>query len=96
MNFVIDLFHRSAESEGLRFDSSLGLRIFPTLVTRQKKNLSLENARKMQGLSEGKKIGYLKSHRTFNSSELRSKRLYEYFTVFHKNTLRHSSCGCPI
>ena len=44
MNFVIDLFHRSAESEGLRFDSSLGLRIFPTLVTRQKKNLSLENA----------------------------------------------------
>ena len=28
----------------------------------------------VQGLSEGKN-GYLRSHRTFNSSELRSKRL---------------------
>ena len=54
MNFVINLAHRgvsvaqwlehrSAESEGLRFDTSWVLRIFlcPTLVTRQKKHLSL-------------------------------------------------------
>ena len=54
MNFVIDLAlrgvsvdqwleHRSAESEGLRFDSLWGLRIYlsPTIVTRRKKHLSL-------------------------------------------------------
>ena len=53
MNFVIDLAHRgvsatqwlehrSAESEGLRFDFSWILRKFcPTLVTRRKKHNSL-------------------------------------------------------
>ena len=54
MNFVIDLAHRrvsvaqslehrSAESEGLRFDSSWGLRIFSLSHARDKtkKNLSL-------------------------------------------------------
>ena len=54
MNIVIDLAHRgvsvaqwlehrNAESEGLRFDTSWGLKFFlcPTLVTRRKKNLSL-------------------------------------------------------
>ena len=37
--------HRSAESEGLRFDSSRGIRFFfcPKLVTRRKKDLSLKN-----------------------------------------------------
>ena len=39
------LEHRSTESDGLRFDSSRGLRFFfcPRLVTRRKKDLSLKN-----------------------------------------------------
>ena len=36
----------------------------------------------VQGLSEGKN-GYLRSHRTFNSSELRSKSISLYFTKIH-------------
>ena len=57
MNFVKDiahrgvfvaqwLDHRSVESEGFRFDSLWGLKIFlcPTLVTRRKKHLSLINS----------------------------------------------------
>ena len=90
MNFVIDLFHRSAESEGLRFDSSWEFFLCPTLVGQRKRQTSFSRKCLFQVSVRAKKLVIWSLIGLLIHS--RSKRLYEYFTVFHKNTPRHSSC----
>ena len=63
MQEVCDMEHQSSESEGLRFDSSWGLRsffLYPTLMTRWKKtyfsNFKNVITYKLKVLSEENKI----------------------------------------